>query len=120
MKPKNFHNDTLSYLEEKLLLFLLKYNKIAPAKKQIILTELSISARTFRRLCLSLRLKGFKVCFDLGTGYYIAENEAEYKEFRVNYASYSNTINEAIKAMNTSPFYKDGAKTLLSSYEKGV
>lgn len=107
--------DNLSCLERGFLRFLSDYSSEMPASKLNILNEFPISGRTFRDICLSLRLKGYKICFSLNGGYYIAENEDEYKDFRSRYTSYSNKIKKAVSAMNESALYKNDIKCMLNA-----
>ncbi len=104
----------LTYSESKLLSLLLNFSASEPVSGETILCGLNISAREFRRVCLGLRNKGYKICFSLHKGYYIAENKEEYLRFRNNYTGYSRTIYKATKAMDKSELYRKEVKNLLS------
>lgn len=106
--------ENLTRLERRFLLFLSDYNSEIPASKLNILSSFPINGRTLRDICLSLRVKGYKICFSLNGGYYIAENEEEYIDFRNRYASYSNKIKKAVSAMNESTLYRDDIKCMLN------
>ena len=107
----------LTYLEKRLLLFLLNFSAKNPAAKEIVLSHLNIGMRAFRKICLNLRNKGYKICFSLNKGYYIAGSKEEYLHFRDNYTSYSRTIHQAVNAMDKSAFYKNDIKRLLYAKE---
>lgn len=107
--------ENLSGLERKFLFFLSNYSSEIPASKLDILSYFPISERTLRDICLSLRNNGYKICFSLNGGYYIAENEKEYIAFRIRYESYSNKITKAVAAMNKSTLYKNDIKRMLNS-----
>lgn len=111
MTPKK---DDLTYSEKRLLLFLSNYSAEKPVAKEAVLCHLNIGVRAFRKICLDLRNKGYKICFSLNRGYYIAGNKEEYLRFRDNYTSYSRTIHQAVDAMDKSAFYKNDIKRLLS------
>lgn len=105
----------LSGLERRFLLFLLDYSVEVPASKLDILSYFPISGRTLREICLSLRSKGYKICFSLNGGYYIAENEEEYTIFRDRYISYSNKITNAVQSMDKSTLYKNTIQHMLNA-----
>lgn len=104
----------LTYSERQLLLFLLNFSAKDPVSGEAVLCSLNISVREFRRICLNLRNKGYKLCFSLNRGYYIAENKEEYLRFRDNYTSYSQTIYKAVDAMDKSELYRNNIKHLLN------
>ncbi len=104
----------LTYSEKRLLLFLSNFSANEPVAGETVLSRLNIGAREFRKICLSLRNKGYKICFSLCKGYYIAENKEEYLRFRNNYTGYSHTIYKATKAMDKSKLYRNEVKRLLS------
>ncbi len=66
--------------------------------------------RTARMLIESLRSQGFRVCSSANRkGYWMAEDEEDYKAFRREYGSKSNTIQKNIKAMDA---YTEGQETI--------
>lgn len=107
-------NNYLTYLEKRLLFFLLNYSAEKPAAKEAVLNHLNISVRTLRNLCLDLRNKGYKICFSLNRGYYIADNKDEYLRFRDNYTSYSRTIHNAVDAMDKSSLFRTEIRYMLN------
>lgn len=108
------HKDDLTYAEKRLLLFLLNYSSDKPVTKETVLCHLNIGVRAFRKICLDLRNKGYKLCFSLNRGYYIADNKEEYLRFRNNYTSYSRTIYRAVNAMDKNTLYREDIQSLLS------
>lgn len=108
------NKDDLTYAEKRLLLFLSNYSAEKPVAKEAVLCHLNIGVRAFRKICLDLRNKGYKICFSLNRGYYIADSKEEYLRFRDNYTSYSRTIHQAVKAMDKSTLYRSEVKYLLT------
>lgn len=108
------NKNDLTYAEKRLLLFLSNFSAEKPVAKEDVLCHLNINVRAFRNLCLDLRNKGYKICFSLNRGYYIADNKEEYLKFRDNYTSYSRTIRKAVGAMDKSTLYRSDIRHLLN------
>lgn len=109
----------LTYSEKRLLLFLSNFSAKEPASGETVLRSLNIGVREFRRICLNLRNKGYKLCFSLNRGYYIADNKEEYLRFRDNYTSYSHTIHQAVTAMDKSELYRNEVKRMFNGKDCG-
>lgn len=72
-----------------------------PVSRFYLTLQTGLSDRKVRNLAGELRDKGIRVCGTSNeSGYWIAQSEVEYKEFRANYISKAVTILNRVKAMD--------------------
>ena len=94
-------------MREILLDYLKSCTKEKPLNRYEAAERLNVTERTVRGLIAALRTEGTRVCSDSsGRGYWIAENEADYKRFRAEYVSRASNIFKTVVAMDNAEVEK--------------